>query len=94
MVCFSIGIRRGIRIRKSQRHWVNRSSSTACSADVRLGGASGDTEAHQDHAQRSWRIARLLEGVYILTHTVGNYNASYKLRYKQLSEFPPGSWGT
>ena len=27
---------------------MNRSSSTACSADVRLGGASGGTEAHQD----------------------------------------------
>ena len=42
-----IGIRRGIRIRKSRRHCVDRSSSTACSADVRLGGASGGTEAHQ-----------------------------------------------
>ena len=43
--------RRGIRterIRKSHRRSGNRSSSTACSADVRLGGASGGTEAHQD----------------------------------------------
>ena len=65
MVCFrrgirrgtrigiGIGTRRGIRIRKSQRHWVHRSISTACSADVRLGGASGGTEAHQDpHSDR------------------------------------------
>ena len=48
MVCFRRGIRTE-RIRKSQRRSVNRSSSTACSADVRLGGASGGTEAHQDH---------------------------------------------
>ena len=32
---------------------MDRSSSTACSADVRLGGASGGTEAHQDpHSDR------------------------------------------
>ena len=47
MVCFRRGIRTE-RIRTSQRRSVNRSSSTACSADVRLGGASGGTEAHQD----------------------------------------------
>ena len=50
MVCFRIGIRIGIR---SQRHCVDRSSSTACSADVQLGGASGGTEAQQDpHSDR------------------------------------------
>ena len=37
--------RRGIRIRKSKWRSVIQSSSTACSADVRLGGG---TEAHQD----------------------------------------------
>ena len=40
-----IGNGRGIRIRKSQRRSGHRSSSTACSTDVRLGGASGGTEA-------------------------------------------------
>ena len=34
--------------RKNTKESVNRSSSTACSADVRLGEASGGTEAHQD----------------------------------------------
>ena len=47
MVCFRRGIRTE-RIRKSQRRSVNRSGSTACSADVQLGGASGGTEVHQD----------------------------------------------
>ena len=62
--------------RKSYPESVNRSSSTtfgACSADVRLGRASGGTEAHQDNPP-----IVVVKNLSILASAIANYCCATK----------------